>query len=122
MSTKLLEAQQLRVEVAGKAVVQQFDLVLAPGDSVVILGRNGAGKSTLLSTLAGLRKPDGGAVLLGLQFLMSTWGGHWRVLLFRGVLGFVFMLTGNLLKKPLTEFKWWKIVCAFLLTAATSAL
>lgn len=65
MSTKLLEAQQLRVEVAGKAVVQQFDLVLAPGDSVVILGRNGAGKSTLLSTLAGLRKPDGGAVLLG---------------------------------------------------------
>lgn len=64
----------------------------------------------------------GGAVLLGLQFLMSTWGGHWRVLLFRGVLGFVFMLTGNLLKKPLTEFKWWKIVCAFLLTAATSAI
>ena len=64
----------------------------------------------------------GGAVLLGLQFLMSTWWGHWRVLLFRGVLGFVFMLTGNLLKKPLTEFKWWKIVCAFLLTAATSAI
>ena len=64
----------------------------------------------------------GGAVLLGLQFLMSTWGGHWRALLFRGVLGFVFMLTGNLLKNPLTEFKWWKIVCAFLLTAATSAI
>lgn len=64
----------------------------------------------------------GGAVLLGLQFLISTWEGHWRVLLFRGVLGFVFMLTGNLLKKPLTEFKWWKIVCAFLLTAATSAI
>ena len=37
-------------------------------------------------------------------------------------MGFVFMLTGNLLKKPLTEFKWWKIVCAFLLTAATSAI
>lgn len=29
-----------------------------------ILGRNGAGKSTLLSTLAGLHKPAGGAVLL----------------------------------------------------------
>ena len=64
----------------------------------------------------------GGAVLAGLQFLISTWEGHWRVLLFRGVLGFVFMLTGNLLKKPLTEFKWWKIICAFLLTAATSAI
>lgn len=63
----------------------------------------------------------GVALLLGLRLLMST-GGHLRVLLFRGILGFVFMLTGNLLKKPLTEFKWWKIVCAFLLTAATSAI
>ena len=64
----------------------------------------------------------GTVLLLGLRFLMSTGAGYWRVLLFRGVLGFVFMLTGNLLKKPLTEFKWWKIVCAFLLTAATSAI
>lgn len=44
------------------------------------------------------------------------------MLLFRGILGFVFMLAGNLLKKPLTEFKWWKIICSFLLTAATSAI
>ena len=64
----------------------------------------------------------GAALLLGLRFLMFTGGEHWRVLLFRGVLGFVFMLAGNLLKKPLTEFKWWKIACAFLLTAATSVI
>lgn len=63
----------------------------------------------------------GVALLLGLRLLMST-GGHLRVLLFRGILGFVFMLAGKLLKKPLTEFKWWKTVCAFLLTAATSAI
>lgn len=63
----------------------------------------------------------GTVLLLGLRFLMSTGGGHLRVLLFRGVLGFVFMLAGNLLKKPLTEFKWWKIVCAFLLTGACAA-
>lgn len=64
----------------------------------------------------------GAALLLGLRFLMSAGAGYWQVLLFRGVLGFVFMLAGNLLKKPLTEFKWWKIICAFLLTAATSAI
>lgn len=64
----------------------------------------------------------GTVLLLGLRFLMSTKGGHLQVLLFRGILGFVFMLAGNLLKKPLTEFKWWKIICAFLLTAATSAI
>lgn len=65
MSSPLLEARQLRVEVGGKAVVQQLDLNLSAGESIVILGRNGAGKSTLLSTLAGLRKPQAGAVLLG---------------------------------------------------------
>lgn len=32
------------------------------------------------------------------------------------------MLTGNLLKKPLTEFKWWRIVIAFLITMVTSAI
>ena len=47
--------------------------------------------------------------------------GHvWR-LLFRGVLGFSFMLAGNLLKKPLSDFSWWKFGGAFLLTAAASA-
>ena len=58
------------------------------------------------------------ALLLGLRFLVSVEGGHLRTLLFRGALGFVFMLAGNLLKKPLTEFKWWKIAGAFLLTGA----
>lgn len=44
------------------------------------------------------------------------------MLLFRGILGFVFMLAGNLLKKPLAEFKWCKIVTAFLITMVTSAI
>lgn len=64
----------------------------------------------------------GTVLLLGLRFLMSTKGGHLQALLFRGILGFVFMLAGNLLKKPLTEFKWWRIVIAFLITMVTSAI
>ena len=64
----------------------------------------------------------GAAMLAALHFIMSVKGGHLQVLLFRGALGFVFMLTGNLLKKPLTDFKWWKIGCAFVLTAVTSAI
>ena len=64
----------------------------------------------------------GAAMLAALHFIMSAKGGHLQVLLFRGALGFVFMLTGNLLKKPLTDFKWWKIGCAFVLTAVTSAI
>ena len=64
MSRPLLEARQLRVEIGDKVAVDRIDLSVAAGERLVILGRNGAGKSTLLSTLAGLRPPASGAVLL----------------------------------------------------------
>ncbi len=64
MTRPLLEARQLRVTIGDKTIIDRLDLSLAAGERLAILGRNGAGKSTLLSTLAGLRKPDGGAVLL----------------------------------------------------------
>lgn len=64
MSALRLEARDLRVEIGGKIVVDRISLNLAAGERLVILGRNGAGKSTLLSTLAGLRPPAGGTVLL----------------------------------------------------------
>ena len=61
-----------------------------------------------------------GAVLcISLRFVPD---GYLWTLLFRGALGFVFMLAGNLLKKPLAEYKWWKIVCAFLLTAVSAGI
>lgn len=61
----LLSAQGLRVEVAGRCVVEQLDFSLAAGERLAILGCNGAGKSTLLSTLAGLRPAARGEVCLG---------------------------------------------------------
>lgn len=64
MSAPLLEARQLSVDIGGKTVVDCLNLSLQPGERLAILGRNGAGKSTLLSTLAGLRPPQAGAVLL----------------------------------------------------------
>lgn len=64
MSQPLIETRQLRVTIGDKAIIEQLDISVASGECLAILGRNGAGKSTLLSTLAGLRKPAGGAVLL----------------------------------------------------------
>lgn len=64
MSAPLLEARGLRVDIAGRAVIERLDFSLAAGESLAILGRNGAGKSTLLSTLAGLRAPAAGEVRL----------------------------------------------------------
>ena len=60
----ILAARQLSVSVGLHKVCLNLDLDLAPGARLAILGRNGAGKSTLLSTLAGLRAPDAGTLLL----------------------------------------------------------
>ena len=65
MSAPLLEARHLAVDIGGRRVVERLDFSLNSGERLAILGRNGAGKSTLLSTLAGLRPPATGAVLLG---------------------------------------------------------
>ncbi|MEU0336009.1 ABC transporter ATP-binding protein [Streptomyces sp. NPDC006193] len=44
--------------------VDGFDLHIACGETVALLGRNGAGKSTAISLLLGLNEPDEGTVQL----------------------------------------------------------
>jgi len=63
MSTGLV-TEALSLSVRGRRLVRSLDLRILPGDVWCVLGPNGAGKSTLLRTLAGLRDPDGGRVLL----------------------------------------------------------
>ena len=59
-----LEAAQLGIRIGGVEVCRQLDLRINAGENWGILGRNGAGKTTLLHTLAGLRRPDRGSVML----------------------------------------------------------
>ena len=47
------------------AALRGVDLVVHPGEVVVLFGPNGAGKSTLLRILATLTRPDYGAVTVG---------------------------------------------------------
>jgi ATPase subunit of ABC transporter with duplicated ATPase domains len=47
-----------------RALFSGLDLVVAPGDVVGLVGANGAGKSTLLRMLAGLDRPEDGAISL----------------------------------------------------------
>ncbi|WP_039056333.1 aliphatic sulfonates ABC transporter ATP-binding protein [Enterobacter sp. Bisph1] len=47
------------------SVLSDLDLHIAAGQFVAVVGRSGGGKSTLLRLLAGLEKPNAGALLAG---------------------------------------------------------
>ncbi len=60
----MIELRDLTLAVAGRRLCAGLNACLNAGENWVILGANGSGKTTLLHTLAGLRAPDGGEVLL----------------------------------------------------------
>jgi iron complex transport system ATP-binding protein len=65
-----LTAQGLGVTLAGRVVLNDISLSLAPGHLVALVGPNGAGKTTLLRALAGLA-PSDGAIHVGGDALSS---------------------------------------------------
>jgi len=65
MSGALLGARSLSVQADGRALLTDLEFALQPGEFLAVLGRNGSGKSLTLHTLAGLRAPASGTVLLG---------------------------------------------------------
>jgi iron complex transport system ATP-binding protein len=64
VTAPLLAARGLSASIGGRGIVERLDLALDAGERLAILGRNGAGKTTLLHTLAGLRAPAAGEVVL----------------------------------------------------------
>ena len=59
-----LVLQSLQLRAGTRALLDGLSLSMQAGELWCIVGPNGVGKSTLMSVLAGLRKPDGGVVLL----------------------------------------------------------
>ncbi|MCC5859008.1 MAG: ABC transporter ATP-binding protein [Ectothiorhodospiraceae bacterium] len=59
-----LEARDLQVAIPGRAPLMALGVTLRAGERWAVLGPNGVGKTTLLHTLAGLRQPASGALLL----------------------------------------------------------
>jgi ATPase subunit of ABC transporter with duplicated ATPase domains len=57
-----LQVRDLSSGYGAKALFDDLDLVVAPGDIVGLVGPNGAGKSTLLRTIAGELAPEAGSV------------------------------------------------------------
>lgn len=57
--------RDLAIGYEGKAIVQNINFSVNPGEYVCVIGENGAGKSTLIRTLLGLQKPISGKILFG---------------------------------------------------------
>jgi ABC-type Fe3+/spermidine/putrescine transport system ATPase subunit len=59
-----VELRQIGASYAGRRVLRDCTLTIAPGERVVLLGPSGCGKTTLLRLVAGFAAPDHGAVWL----------------------------------------------------------
>jgi ATP-binding cassette subfamily F protein uup len=62
---RVIEVEHAFVQLGGKTVLKDINLIVQRGDRIGIVGANGAGKTTLLNTLLGKLKPSAGSVTLG---------------------------------------------------------
>ncbi len=74
-----LELAGVRKTYPGVVALAGFDMTVAPGEVIGIVGENGAGKSTLMKILGGVTKPDSGTVTIdGVPYDGLTVGGSMR--------------------------------------------
>jgi ABC-type Fe3+/spermidine/putrescine transport system ATPase subunit len=64
MSEPFLRLASVTKRYGGGVAVDDLSLVVATGESVVILGPSGCGKTTVLRLIAGLERPDAGEIRL----------------------------------------------------------
>jgi len=62
---QVIAVKDLRVEVPGRVLVDDFTAVLRRNDFVALVGPNGAGKSSFISTITGDRAPASGEARIG---------------------------------------------------------
>lgn len=66
---------------SGEKILEHFNLTIAPGEKLALVGVNGAGKTTLVKLLCGLYQPDKGRILLNGRSRAEMKPGEWYRLL-----------------------------------------
>ena len=59
-----INTQNIMLSFSDKLIFDETSLTIEQGEKVALMGRNGSGKSTLLKLVAGIIKPDSGAVII----------------------------------------------------------
>jgi len=63
----MIELRDVRLEIAGHALLRDLDVRIPAGEFVAVLGANGAGKTTLLRAIAGVHGHTGSIVVDGAE-------------------------------------------------------
>jgi ATP-binding cassette subfamily F protein 3 len=63
----MLSAQNITKRLGGKAILEDVNFMLTPGEKVALVGANGSGKSTLMRMCARIMEPDTGEVVVPKQ-------------------------------------------------------
>ncbi len=72
MSGDALHIVDLDVPRAGRPVLSDVTIEIAPGEITTLLGPNGAGKSTLVLTIGGMLSATGGSISIGETMLTGS--------------------------------------------------
>ncbi len=72
MTFPAVEISKLTVRYGPLVVLQGFDLLLAAGESVALMGPSGSGKSSLLSCVTGMLKPSAGEVRIANELISGA--------------------------------------------------
>lgn len=63
-SENILECRNVSISFGGLKAVNDFNLLVKPGDLIGLIGPNGAGKTTIFNMLSGVYTPTSGSILL----------------------------------------------------------
>jgi osmoprotectant transport system ATP-binding protein len=84
VSAASVEFRQVSYRIDGNVILDNLSLTIAPGETLVLLGRSGSGKTTALRMVNGLAFPTGGDVLV-----LGKPTREWDLLRLRRGIGYV---------------------------------